>query len=282
MALSKNILANCLASLLLLTICCTRINAQKLSPVQNTGYFAPQNIKVDGKADDWGNQFQADNKHNHVEYTIANNQTYLYLVLQTTDKATINKIAQCGLSLVINTAKKQVSSALTITFPHHPPGSDSRLLGYTKSDADNKRERQLFFDSLMNLANYRIETTFKFIGITGTSLLADSSISVYNLDGIKAAARLDNKLVFTDELAIPLKYLKNHFLSDKFSYDIKFNGVDTDHKLAFMHMENNPRGDMILFEVGNRFYRLGMTNDPDIMFSAYSTDFWGEYNIVSK
>lgn len=278
---SKNIAANRLVCILLLTVCSARTNAQKLPSVQNTGFLAPGIIKIDGKADDWGNQFQANNKHNHIEYTIANNQTYLYLVLQTADKATINKIAACGLSLIITGAKKDVSNALTITFPQHPPGGGP-LLGYTKPDADNKQERQLFFDSLMNLANQRIETTFKFIGITGTSLLPDSSISKYNLDGIKAAARLDNKLVFTYELAIPLKYLKDHLLADKFSYDIKFNGVETDHKLEYIRREGNPRGDIIVFQSGGQFYQLGKTNDADIMFYAYSTDFWGEYNLVAK
>jgi len=262
---------------------CNYAIAQKIPSVQNTGYFAPQNIKVDGIVNDWGNQFQANNKHNSIRYTIANNQTNLYFVVQTADLATIKKITANGISLIITAEKKQLNHALTVTFPSFT--KDGYHLGYLINnitpDLTDALDRQYFFDSVMNETNQKIERNFKFIGITGIKTISDSLISVYNLDGIKAAARMDNKLAYNYELAIPLNYLKDQLKSDNFSYDIRINGVDVRENLEIIHRKSNPN-DLILYKAGKITYMVGKVGDPWSMMIAYSTDFWGEYNIISK
>ncbi|MBC7401019.1 MAG: hypothetical protein H7289_13850, partial [Mucilaginibacter sp.] len=54
-------------------------NAQKLPKVQTASIAAPTNIKIDGKATEWGNKFQAFNRTTEVYYTLSNSATKLYL-----------------------------------------------------------------------------------------------------------------------------------------------------------------------------------------------------------
>lgn len=258
-------------------------SAQKLPSVQNTGYFTPGSIKIDGKINDWGNKFQAYNKQNGIRYLIANNQTNLYLVVQTSDIPTIKKIAGNGLALIIAPAKKQLNNAVIITFPAY---NRSELHGYllqdTKPDTEDTLSRRLFFDSVMTAVNRKIDATFKSMSITGISTITDSLTSVYNLDGIKAAARVDNKLTYTYEMSVPLKYLKAQLASNKFSYAIRINGIEARENIQYIHRDGNAKGDIIMFESNGKTYLIGTTNAPDTMFNAYSTDFWGQYNIITK
>lgn len=102
---------------------------------------------------------------------------------------------------------------------------------------------------------------------------------MYNTDEIKVAARIDNNLTYTYEMSIPLKYLKEH-IADKFSYDVRINGIDTREKIQYIRRDGHP--DIVLFESGRTTYMIGRADSPETMFNAYSTDFWGEYNIALK
>lgn len=143
MNLSKKI---CLTYLIVIPVFgITKINAQNLPSVQNTGYFAPANIKIDGKVNDWGNRFQANNKHNQIRYTIANNRTNLYFVMQTSDIPTIKKIAGNGMTLIITSTKKKLDNALTITFPAYNKNQHRGcLLQDTKPGGDDTLGRRFF------------------------------------------------------------------------------------------------------------------------------------------
>ena len=58
--------------LLLLVLAFINANGQKLPNKQETGVRIPSGVKIDGKATEWGNKFQAYNKTNDFFYTIAN------------------------------------------------------------------------------------------------------------------------------------------------------------------------------------------------------------------
>ena len=71
--------------------------------------------------------------------------------------------------------------------------------------------------------NTLIAQKCKLISVIGIKEL-DTLISIYNKNGIKAAGLFDNKNVYTYELAIPLKYLRDTDNEMKFKYNIRLNG----------------------------------------------------------
>jgi hypothetical protein len=66
--------------LLFATIVFANADAQKLPAIQQSSLRAPAGIKIDGKATDWGAQFQAYNTATELYCTIANDAKRLYLV----------------------------------------------------------------------------------------------------------------------------------------------------------------------------------------------------------
>ena len=53
------------------------VHAQKLPNKQEISFQAPTNIKIDGKASEWNNQFLAYNNATDIYYTIANDDKNL-------------------------------------------------------------------------------------------------------------------------------------------------------------------------------------------------------------
>src|ERR1700744_4044819 len=91
-----------------LCICCTiATKAQKIQSIQNNAFRAPDNVKIDGKANDWDQSFQAHNTSVDLFYTIANDDDNLYLVARATEQDVINRMANGGLSLVIYKSGKR-------------------------------------------------------------------------------------------------------------------------------------------------------------------------------
>jgi len=66
-------------------------NAQKLPAVQKESVWAPITVKIDGKAAEWGNKFQAYNSSTEIYYTISNDDNNLYLAIKAVDPDIINK-----------------------------------------------------------------------------------------------------------------------------------------------------------------------------------------------
>jgi hypothetical protein len=189
------------------------IKAQKLPNIQNSGFRAPVNVKVDGKATEWGNQFQAYNKGAQVFYTIANDDTNLYLCIKAPDPLIVDKIITYGVTFDIykpgnNTNKK---NSVSITYPL----IGIKDLGAIKSslyntaitrNADSVHLRQKA-DSITSVWNNRFAAKSKDITVTGIASIPDSSVSVYNDLGFKATLFFDTPKSAVYELAIPLKQL---------------------------------------------------------------------------
>src|SRR5476651_2642642 len=94
-------------SIILITIIPFTANAQKLPAVQQVSVYAPVDIKIDGKATEWDNKFQAYNKTAGIYYTLSNNEDHLFLTVQATDPTTINKLVAGGLTLTIQKSGKK-------------------------------------------------------------------------------------------------------------------------------------------------------------------------------
>ena len=207
--------------------------AQKLPNVQEKSLRAPASIKVDGKATEWNNEFQAYNKAIECYYTISNDNDKLYLTVQATDLDIINKIICKGIALTINgTGKMKDQEGVAITFPvlnddAFPRGQRGEAHAGMAIYLDKPASWPA--DSFMVVLNKDLSSKAKDIKVTGVKEITNSLISIYNPEGIKAVALFDNKTIFTYELAVPLKYLGLSVKNPKpFVYNIKLPGWNPD------------------------------------------------------
>jgi len=212
------------------------VSAQKLPQIQQASIYAPENVKIDGKAIEWSNRFQAYNKANHLFYTIANDDQNLYLVIYTTDHQAINKIYVGGITFSIAPANSRNSAGRSsVTYPIIGRINNGIYLhahvDYQKLAKDPSADRKSII-TLIASKNKQFSDDYKELQVKGLKSIDESVISIYNTEGIKAKALFDNELHYTYELAIPLKYME--FISGnnaaKFKFNIKLNGHDREGK----------------------------------------------------
>jgi len=121
-------------------------------------------------------------------------------------------------------------------------------------------------DSLILKANNLIRDMDKEIKMEGIKDI-DTTISVYNEHGVKAACLFDNKRVLTYELVIPLKVLglsRNDPV--KFAYNIRLNGLSMPNQQF-----NNTESAMD---------REALSRATAIMSAP--TDLWAEYTLAKN
>lgn len=187
---------------------------KKLPNVQEKSMRAPASVKIDGKRSEWDNKMQAINKATSILYTISNDDDKLYLTVLAADEDIANKIINAGLTFTINgSGKLKEEGGMSIIFPflykedHRP---NLPLIDYNKE---------------ISVWNKQFTDKAKDIRVAGIRGVKDT-ISIYNQDGIKAAALFGEDAVFTYELAIPLKYLDLSVNDPRpFVYSIKLNGT---------------------------------------------------------
>lgn len=238
-------------------------NAQKLPNVQQAGVRAPANIKMDGKAIEWDNKFQAYNKSIDAFYTISNDDDHLYLTIQATDPDIITKMMGGGVTFIIQkTGKKNDKDAISITYP----AFDKKDRPYFNLK-DLQDKPVSVKDSVITAYNKTFLIKSKLINVTGVPG-TDTLISIYNQDGIKAAGLFDNKLAYTYELAVDLKQL-DLSLNDpaKFAYHINLGSSISKSLMSMMSLQVGADG--------------SVSHDGTNPAIA-STDFWGEYMLAKK
>ncbi len=249
--------------------------AQKLPNVQTASLRAPANIKIDGKATEWNNQFQAYNSATDIFYTIANDKDKLYLVVQSSDEYIIKKMIWGRVMLTVNrTAKKESNDDITISYP---------IINLSNRPDINFKEKPKIIegnpasiaeaDEYMRATNKRFNERSKLIKVTGVKGL-DTLIAVYNTEGIQAAGAFDNKFAYTYELALDLKVLGIDVNStDKFFYRITLNKLPIDDWPEFT-IKRKPTGDIESVMVDRS------KSTPRSQVLAYTNDFWGEYTLA--
>lgn len=218
---------NKVSLVLLVTAFVLSAQAQKLPNVQEASVLAPANVKIDARLTDWGENLQAYNKTLGLNYTLANDDKNLYLIIKATDQATTNKITAGGITLAINTdGKKTAENAYIISFPL----VDANRL---RNQMSSFRSQPMTMGNDPKADSARLETmrrqavkTFKEIKLVGFKDIADSVVSIYNTYGIKAAVDYDDKGAMICELALPLKYFNTSAAKPEFAYNLKLNGLD--------------------------------------------------------
>ncbi|GAB2987388.1 hypothetical protein GCM10027049_29080 [Mucilaginibacter puniceus] len=243
--------------------------SQKLPSKQSAGLHIPTNFKIDGKASEWNNVFQAYNSSIEAFYTIANDRDKLYLIVQVTDPLVIRKLVAGGLTFSINKSDSRKEKPLVaITYPIFEKKNIPNVNWKNKPVAATDPTTTFKLDSFMNVANKQVVDKSKEIKITG-KLLQDSVISVYNEVGIKAVSSFDNKIRYTYELLIPFDRIGLPAGQKKFYYNIKLNGSDHDGTSSIEFITG-----------GVRVNGPGKMEDMNFIWNP--TDLWGEYILPEK
>ncbi|MGF7082912.1 hypothetical protein [Mucilaginibacter sp. UYCu711] len=237
--------------------------SQKLSNKQEISLRAPSTIKIDGKATEWDNKLQAYNKATNVSYTLSNDEKYLYLTIQTKYHDIADKILRGGITLNINhTLQKKDAKQVSITYPVLRGGDMSAVANmYARASTSQPDGIVTPYNDLNTVLGSKDKT----INVSGIESITDSSIAIYNDLGIKAASLFDDKLTYTCEIAIPLKYLNlPNNGTDAFSYQIKVNEAEQMHRPTTIN-SSTPA-----------------PPPPMAMTALSTTDFWGEYTLAKK
>ena len=237
---------------------------QTLPNVQKESVWAPATILIDGKASEWNNQYQAHNNATEIDYTICNDDKFLYLIVQATQTDICEKVLRGGITFTITNSdnKKDTTRQVSVIYPiYHGPSQTGVPNMFSRVNID-KRESQkadVVVDTLKML-NTMLDKETKLILIKGIQGLAGEEISIYNELGIKAGGQFDTKLRYQYELAIPIKYLKLANASQEFSYNIRLNGAGEN---------KGPNG-------------TGRPSGPVLIKLFGPTDFWGKYVLANK
>lgn len=197
-------------------------SGQKLPNVQTKSVYSPADIKINGKTSEWNDSFQAYNKAVDIFYTISNDDKNVYLTAKAKEREIIDKIIRGGITLIINRdMDKKSKNILSVTYPvlEGPPMWEVANKFAGLSIASKKHEA-----ININPLNELFAKREKLITVTGIEAIPDSSLSIYNSDGIVAASLFDDQLTYTYELALPIKYLKlPNNSGGTFYYQIKIN-----------------------------------------------------------
>jgi hypothetical protein len=278
--------------------------SKKLPAVQEGNAWAPANVKIDGKLNEWNDEFKAYNKVTHLYYTIANDDNNIYLVLKTSDKTTNAKITAGGITLAINTdGKKKDKDAYSLTYPiiqrnfgrpagggfGGPGGGGVRTMTVVAGGPGGGRQRGAAPDSAMVKAMHeRVINSAKEIKVFGFKDISDSLIAIYNEYNIKATIGYDKEDSFVYELAIPLKLLALSADShNELAYNIKLNGL----QLNFQIPDNGggpPAGGGGGEGGGMRVMTFGGPpggggrGGIDFQELMSPSDFWGKYTLAKK
>ncbi|MDB5155363.1 MAG: hypothetical protein JWR50_70 [Mucilaginibacter sp.] len=236
---------------------------KKLGTVQLTNMRAPSPVKIDGKLNEWNDNFQAYNKSTRLFYIIANDDKNLYLAVKATDFTTTAKIIAGGVTLAINKeGKKKEKDAYSFTFPviENPQrlsGGLSNRIEQRNAGADSE---------LMKTIHERTIMAAKVIKVLGVKAITDTLISIYNEHGIKAAINFDSDGI-TYELKVPLTLLDISVDEAKeMAYNIKLNGLQ-------LNLGGGP---------GGGGGGGGGRNALDFQDLVSPSDFWARYTLAKQ
>ncbi len=269
---------------LLLSCICLGSFAQKVNNTQQGSLWAPQGIKIDGKLGEWGTALQAYNKTVKLWYTIANDDKFLYLAVMSDDLNYNPKILAGGISLIVNTAdKKKDKDAYIVTFPIISRTGGGGRIGRARRGGFGQDQDKP--DTVAIIAQQRQTlATGKEISALGFKAITDTLISIYNEYGIKAAANIDDKGVYTAELAIPLTLLNIPADQKEIAYNVKVNGLQLQlgkfggggGRLSISGSGGGYSGG----GGGGGFGGGGFKEMPDSDDLTIATDFWAKYTMA--
>jgi hypothetical protein len=274
--------------------------AQKLNDIQEGSVWASA-IKVDGKLNEWENNFKANNKSTNLTYTLANDAKNLYLAIQSKDASNNNKIMLGGITLTVNPAgKKSDKDGFKVIYPvinrqRRPGGGGGGAVAGVRTQGSSGGGFGRFQDmtptqrdSLQRAIAKTQLASAKEIKVFGFKDIPDSLISIYNEYSIKTIASISDAGVFMYEVSIPLELLEMSADKPKeFSYNIKINGL----RINFANFGGGARPGggagggatesvtVVRVEGSGGGGGMGSFNFQDLITP---TDFWGKYILTKE
>jgi len=172
---------------------------------------APLDVNVDGKLTEWGDSLALYDIKTKLNYTIANNDTDLYVVAYVTDPKLRRKIMAAGITVSINSeGKKHKTYSLTYPVP------DGKAIFRPHVGDDDGEDIQK--PSLLQ------STTIK---VAGFKDVESDVITTNNTYGIKAAIKFNDKHNLVYETAIPIKMLNTKpGKNGELEINIQVNGIE--------------------------------------------------------
>jgi len=244
------------------------VNAQ----VQKVSVRAPDNIRIDGNSSEWQDKLQVYNTPDRIFYTLSNDDNNLYLTVRAPGPYAIEKIMMGGITLSISHSvdkkiREKDAGKVAVTFPILHNEDDINNISINrfnwqilkKDTVANKGK----MDELNRMLSKKLAAVTKEIMVSGIKDISEPALSVYNTEGIKAMDGFNQKMNYTYELAIPLKYLGFSTSSPvPFSYNIKLSGPRNSNSSDIAIVNGNP--------------------DPDELYVHSVTEFWAEYTLAVK
>jgi len=258
-----------------------------LKDVQVTSVWAPANVKIDGRLNEWEDNFQAFNKSTRLFYTLSNNEKYLYLAITCTDAQTVNKIAAGGITLTINTAgKKREKGAFSLTYPVISNSGGGRGRGARRQQTSGTDT------AAIAAAHKQFIASSKEIKVLGFKDVDDTLISIYNEYSIKTAIAYDTIGNYNYELAVPLKLLGiSAGNMTEIAYNVKVNGLQLgDSGQVKVMLDGFQSGGISISGNGGGGRGRGGGSGGgksdggnfDFQDLTSPTDFWGKYTLAKS
>ena len=200
---------------LIVFVVCSSSFAQK-NEVQTNKYLA-DGIKVDGDLKEWGDSLETYDPETMLHYNVGNDQTNLYLAIQSSDPVTIRKILTYGFSFAVNKEAKKKASP-TITFPVIDHIAVRSAMPATKPSGSKNETIKL---------NQLIISKTKGIRVDRIKEMLDGTISLNNEYGLKAKAIITDSNTLKLELAVPLRLMDIPLnYNETFACHFKVNGAE--------------------------------------------------------
>lgn len=177
---------------------------------------APADVNVDGKLTEWGDSLALYDSKTKLNYTVANNDTDLYVIAYVTDPKLRRKIMAAGITISVNPEGKK-HKTYSITYPV-PDGSAI----FKPRMGDDEGEPDIKKPSLLQSTS---------IKVTGFKEVESDVITTSNTYGFKAAVKVDDKHNLVYETAIPIKMLNfKPGKNDEFEINVQVNAIEHPNK----------------------------------------------------
>jgi len=276
---------------------------QKQPQIQEISVRAPDNVRVDGKMNEWASPYlapsktegylQAYNSSSRIYYTVANDDNNLYFVIRGLGGGVSQKFISGGLTITISRAtdkkREKAKDNVVLTFPIAQDEKTTTLvmnsIGTAGSyvDMDSVKFRRQI-DSVNVISNKLITDAMKEIRVAGIKEITDSTVSIYNTEGIKAAIKFIKRQPIV-EFAIPLKYLGLSVENPvKFSYNIWAGAVPEPKQQRQDVAVGVVYAPPVIMSGGGGGMMpppsMPVNNNAGFLFNP--TDFWGIYTLAKK
>lgn len=173
---------------------------------------APASVNIDGKLTEWSDSLALHDATTKLNYTIANDDSDLYVIAFVTDPQVKRKIMAGGITIAINTEGKK-HKTFNMTYP-----VPDKVANFATLKDDANPDNFIRKPSLIESTSIRV---------SGFKDVESDIITTANTYGFKAALNFDDKHNLVYETAIPLKmlYLKPG-KNNELAINISVNGIE--------------------------------------------------------